>query len=751
MHLAEIVQNVIDPESDAQHDVNPSSTLPRQQSPVVNSSHGPMPPKKRKLTPPGRKGTHERPIDIDASDDDDEEEDYELFEELGVPETRDVKPTLRPEVDSSHMSKGGSIAGKGIGGEGHDGILTRQEVIVPVKIIDARTSFGSGPVRNGTQTPFDRKSIGDTVRPLHLSDSTLASPKLPAKSQQATTSLSDTLRTHSSVTHTSASLSQRRSTMTASSSSTNRITPLSDAMLSSIHRKPRSGPRPPKKTAKVDGGSVHYPSPDSPIGSQSDPKMVGVVAKKSDMVMPEESPKSTSVPLDEYTAQHLRSPKESRCASPPAISALRQQTQQATAETNESCTIPTTAATTETSFQTSSSAPKQSPPQASRYRLAADTSIAGSPNIGTSSLVLLSGADHNNHDKTETPNPPTRPTGLSKSPVSVTLPINSANELLPEHDRRATASKNELLERKLQLQKGHYVDGNSLDLKNRDLEQDGVGAVWKAEHLIGEQWEEDEMETLNQEDCSRESSLGNSGSSPEADIRREMTTKSRHTDQIITKHIQPLKRRRSDCDQDGCTAESDVCMSDAGDDQPPPTIKALLRSDEANPDRVLNSRPMPSPQSDHSQQVSKDRRRVRVYCPDGPVMFSVSPSTRGSKIKHSVARLMKVAEDSIDLIGPCGPLYLDQTAHQMALDEFGNIAGIESEVIDLQVTMVQSGGKPVIYLYPPQAMLVDVTLSLCSQCRHECLSYAPADSYRVDLGCSSAHPYSRALFFEDSQ
>ena len=71
MHLAEIVQNVIDPQSDAQHDVYPSPTLPRQQSPVVNSSPKPMPPKKRKLTPPGRKGTHERPIDIDASDDDD--------------------------------------------------------------------------------------------------------------------------------------------------------------------------------------------------------------------------------------------------------------------------------------------------------------------------------------------------------------------------------------------------------------------------------------------------------------------------------------------------------------------------------------------------------------------------------------------------------------------------------------------------------------------------------------------------------
>lgn len=360
MHLAEIVQNVIDPESDAQHDVDPSSTLPRLQSPVVNSSPEPMPPKKRKLTPPGRRGTHERPIDIDASDDDDEEEDYELFEELGDRETRDVKPTLRPEVDSSHMSKDGSIAGKGIAGAGHDGILARQEVMVPVKIIDARASFGSGPVRNRTQTPFDRKSIGNTVRPLHLSDSTRTCPKLPAKSQQATTSLSDTLRTHSSVIHTSGCLPRRRSTMTASSSSTNLITPLSNAMLFSIHGKPQSGVRPTKKVAKVDGGSVHYPSPDSSTESQSDPKMVGVVAKKSDMVMPEESPESTSVPLDEDTAQSRNPPEGSRCTSPPATPALIRQAQVATAGTNDSCIISSTAVTSNITLHGSSTAPKQS-------------------------------------------------------------------------------------------------------------------------------------------------------------------------------------------------------------------------------------------------------------------------------------------------------------------------------------------------------------------------------------------------------
>jgi hypothetical protein len=60
---------------------------------------------------------------------------------------------------------------------------------------------------------------------------------------------------------------------------------------------------------------------------------------------------------------------------------------------------------------------------------------------------------------------------------------------------------------------------------------------------------------------------------------------------------------------------------------------------------------------------------------------------------------------------------LGPTVHQMALKEFGDMAGIGSELIVLEVILEQIGGKPVIYLYPPQPMSVDVILSLCPQCK----------------------------------
>jgi hypothetical protein len=53
----------------------------------------------------------------------------------------------------------------------------------------------------------------------------------------------------------------------------------------------------------------------------------------------------------------------------------------------------------------------------------------------------------------------------------------------------------------------------------------------------------------------------------------------------------------------------------------------------------------------------------------------------------------------------------------MGLKEFGDTADIETELIVLEVITEQIGGMPVIYLYPPQPMSVDMTLSLCPQCK----------------------------------
>jgi hypothetical protein len=274
-----------------------------------------------------------------------------------------------------------------------------------------------------------------------------------------------------------------------------------------------------------------------------------------------------------------------------------------------------------------------------------------------------------------------------------------------------------------------HVDGDNLDLEERDPEDDVVGVVWKAKHLIGKQWEEDELETTKPRGISRISPLANSKSASIADIRRNATSKFRHADQIVARPgtIQKRKRKMRDLDEDDRSTESDNCVSDVDDEEPLPSIKSLFDTSEAELDRSgrrgSNIRPIPSPERDHGDQVpsepSKDRREVYVYCPDGPLMFSVKSSTKGRKIMEVVARSMGVPESKFRLILslPYERLDLDQTVHQMGLKEFGDITGIESELIVLEVIMEQYGGNPVIYLYPPQPMSVDVTLSLCPQCK----------------------------------
>jgi hypothetical protein len=271
-----------------------------------------------------------------------------------------------------------------------------------------------------------------------------------------------------------------------------------------------------------------------------------------------------------------------------------------------------------------------------------------------------------------------------------------------------------------------HVGGDNLDLEERDPEEDVDGVVWKAKHLIGKQWEEDELETSKPRGVSRISPLANSKSASIADIRRKVTSKFRHADQIMARRgtIQKRKRRMSYLDQQDCTTDSDTSMSDVGDEEPLPSIKSLFDSTEAELDRPgrrgSKIRPKPSPERQQvSVEHSNDRRKVYVDCHDRPLVFSVKPSTKGRKIMEVVARSMGVPMGSFRLILSSSHEIMgwDQTVHHMGLKEFGDTADIETELIVLEVITEQIGGKPVIYLYPPQPMSVDMTLSLCPQCK----------------------------------
>jgi hypothetical protein len=285
-----------------------------------------------------------------------------------------------------------------------------------------------------------------------------------------------------------------------------------------------------------------------------------------------------------------------------------------------------------------------------------------------------------------------------------------------------------------------HVGGDSLDLEERDPEDGVEGVVWKANHLIGRQWEEDEPEPSKSSGPSRKSPLGISNSASIAEIKRKVTSKFRQADQIVARRgtIQKKKRKMPYVDDEDRSSDNDTCKSDIDDDQPLPSIKSLFDSSQEEMDRparkASNSRSIPSPEPHHGQQVpsqpSNDRRDVYVYCPDGPRMFSVKPSTKGRKIMEVVARSMGVPMGSFRLILSLSyeRLNRDQTVHEMGLKEFGDKDGIESELIGLEVILEQIGGKPVIYLYPPRPMSVDVTLSLCPQCKSIIPRYTPADS-----------------------
>jgi hypothetical protein len=263
-----------------------------------------------------------------------------------------------------------------------------------------------------------------------------------------------------------------------------------------------------------------------------------------------------------------------------------------------------------------------------------------------------------------------------------------------------------------------------LDLEERDPEDDVEGVVWKAKHLIGKQWEEDVLETPKPGGVSRKPPLDSSNLVSIADIRRKVTTKFRQADQIMTRQINPQKRQRNCLDMEHRSTESDTCMSDIDDEEPLPSIKSLFDSSQAEMNRpgrrVSNIRPKPSPERQQvSVEPSNDRRKVYVDCHDRPLMFSVKPSTTGGRIMEAVARSMGVPDGSIRLTLSISRerLCWDRTVHQMALKEFGDTANIETEPIFVDVLIEQCGGKPVIYLYPPQPMSVDVTLSLCPQCK----------------------------------
>jgi hypothetical protein len=156
----------------------------------------------------------------------------------------------------------------------------------------------------------------------------------------------------------------------------------------------------------------HRSSPYSPPQIQSDPKATGDGADKDD-TEEERAQKTTSGLLDEDTAAYRKSPDESRCQSPVDISALRQHSQVATAETSDSSTVSSTATPTEIVLQANSSTPDSTSHQAHQpIRLSGVISANAKSRI----LQQLGGST------------PSRTTESMASIISVNPPSHTAKE-----------------------------------------------------------------------------------------------------------------------------------------------------------------------------------------------------------------------------------------------------------------------------------------------------------------------------------
>jgi hypothetical protein len=426
MHLTEIIQNVIDSESRGEHVMEPAPTPTptpaRHKSSVVESSPEPTPRKKRKLSPPGRKGTHERPIDIDSSDDDDEE-DYEKAVKVKEGDSSDeVKPMLHPDLESGQILREGSIAGKGTGGDVSR--LARKEMKVPVTIIDPRTSSESNPIRNHTPTSLDQQyadhgagpeitSATITPSPSNSTSSSSSSSGHEPKFQSLNGYKGDTADVSASAIPPSNRHPEAKLSKSASISSTKHITPLSHAMLASIHGKLQSGPRPTKLPSQQDRGTHSGPanqsnspiSTDVPLPDKGNHKTAGRKDSQSGWAL-----------VDEDAAESRRRRTESRCQSPVDTSALRRQHQAAITETCDSCTISPIAATKELILHATSSTPV---PTTHQTHLPLDLSGI-SADTGERNIPQTSGSSSSNPTETMTSIIPTNPSSRTFTDTSST-------------------------------------------------------------------------------------------------------------------------------------------------------------------------------------------------------------------------------------------------------------------------------------------------------------------------------------------
>ena len=111
-------------------------------------------------------------------------------------------------------------------------------------------------------------------------------------------------------------------------------------------------------------------------------------------------------------------------------------------------------------------------------------------------------------------------------------------------------------------------------------------------------------------------------------------------------------------------------------------------------------------------------RDIRVCFYDGTDFFcKVKSTTKMAKLYAAVADRLGTEEKDVSLMVDGLRVGRDHTAEDLErLLPAGT--DLRDNMIYMELSLDQCGGKPVIYLYPPEQMSVDVALSLCPQCMY---------------------------------
>jgi hypothetical protein len=249
--------------------------------------------------------------------------------------------------------------------------------------------------------------------------------------------------------------------------------------------------------------------------------------------------------------------------------------------------------------------------------------------------------------------------------------------------------------------------------------------VWKAKHLIGKEWEEDAEDGKAKHPAvkvgprdARFRSIRSRTPNLAGSSKRTSNT--------------PAKKRKADSffgtsDDEFGSEDVTTCEYDSPDDIPlPPRVSSTVTRVRESATRVPVSLSIPVPPQTSAQLLplaQNHGRIIRVVSSDGQEIYmNVNPRVTGAKFVRAVIDRMgrgdEDNESTVQVLIDGLTWRRDESVTDIGLwDDLIPVGSDAPHKRYIEVHFRQCGGKPVIYLYPPQSMSVDVTLSLCPECK----------------------------------